>query len=447
LYFVVNADEAPNATTLSCSLVPIRYDDEAATADPGSGDFNPPPRKTDSSASSFETYKRLRLLMAVLLEPDSIAYIANNETFCNKLFECLRTGLGHPYKQLREETARSLYLMLRADSCCKDSKGLGTVAPKLVQWLGDEAERLMPKLREGQFAVSDDRPLHVIESSGLCYTLAHTSLARLTAHLLGKTVPRCLPFLLAASVHSDFELRALATQALSLCCSASLPSPVILAAQPESCTTIFKVMADVLRQESAKLPYKEREKVLQMGARQLLLANYFFMNCKHEFVNSNNATTFKELRVLVEDAMGDVKLEVRHAARSALCGIMAMDSDPTVLAHLKKFKQKAGPVPKRGAAPAESSGMIGGVMGLSAALLVSMDAGVAPWVGSAIETIAPYGRANLPEDVRKEVQKTVQAFLKLHQSSQQSWKECQEMLSRNQFELLQEYKGGHSYFS
>eukprot|EP00746_Dinoflagellata_sp_MGD_P138758 gnl/MRDRNA2_/MRDRNA2_72342_c0_seq1.p1 gnl/MRDRNA2_/MRDRNA2_72342_c0~~gnl/MRDRNA2_/MRDRNA2_72342_c0_seq1.p1 ORF type:complete len:1641 (+),score=312.54 gnl/MRDRNA2_/MRDRNA2_72342_c0_seq1:447-4925(+) len=447
LNFVINADEAPKTTSLSSSLAPIRYDDEAAKAN-DTGEFSPPPRtKTDSSASSFETYKRLRLLMAVLLEPTSIMYIANNDAFCSKLFESLRTGLGHPYKQLREETARSLYLILRAASSCKASTGLGSVAPQIVQWLGDEAQRLMPQLREQLSTASDDRPKHVLESSGLCYTLAHTALARLTSHLLGKTVPRCMPFLCAAAVHSDFELKALATQALSLCSSASLPSPVIMAAQPEFCTTVFKVMADVLRQESAKLPYKEREKALQMGARQLLLANYFFMNGKHESVSSNNVAMFKELRVLVEDAMSDGKVEVRHAARSAFCGIMAMDSDATVVSHLKRFKQKAGPVPKRGGTTPEASGMIGGVMGLSAALLVSMDAGVAPWVGSAIETIAPYGRANLPEDVRKEVQKSVQAFLKLHQSSQQSWKECQEMLSRNQFELLQEYKGGHSYFS
>merc|ERR1719235_2398550 len=127
---------------------------------------------------------------------------------------------------------------------------------------------------------------------------------------------------------------------------------------------------------------------------------------------------------------------------------MGMDSEPALRAQLKRFKAKAGPVPKRGqgAAP-ENEGLIAGVTGLSCALLVAMDCGAAPWMGQAIESIAPYGRSGMAEAAKKEVQGTLQAFLKLHQSSQQAWRECQEMLTPAQFDLLNEYKGGHSYFS
>jgi len=49
--------------------------------------------------------------------------------------------------------------------------------------------------------------------------------------------------------------------------------------------------------------------------------------------------------------------------------------------------------------------------------------------------------------VRKEVQGAIQAFLKVQQSSQRAWKECQEKLTPAQLDLLNDSKGKLSYFS
>ena len=57
------------------------------------------------------------------------------------------------------------------------------------------------------------------------------------------------------------------------------------------------------------------------------------------------------------------------------------------------------------------------------------------------------GRPGIQELARKEVQSAIQAFLKLQQSSQTSWTECQQKLTPTQLDLLNDNKGKLSYFS
>jgi len=441
--FATCSEETPKVDVLSCSLAPIRFDDDATTGAAGgeAASFTPLAR----GGSSFDAYKRLRILMAILLEPAAVAWIEAEQAFCDHLFDSLRSGLGHPYKQLREEAARSLFILLRAAGN-RSSAGLGGVAKRIESWLCEEAVRLLAKLREdnsAQRGKDGQRPRHVIESSGLCYVFIHTSLARVTSHVISRA-SECFELLLAAAAHDDFELRILAGQALAHCCAQHPASIIVQVDRPWCNVASVQTIVKLLDGSSAcALSEKEREKALVMAARPLLLANMFVLNTQ---VNSGekefSGRSAGELRVQIERALGDSHNDVRNAAKSTLASIMSLDSEQSILSHLKRFKAM---VSKEG--KPESDGMIAGIMGLSCVLLVAMDRGASPWMGQAIEAIAPYGRSRMPEVVRKEVQSTLQAFLKLQQSTQQSWQECRDLLTAKQFDMLNEYKGNQTYFS
>ena len=94
--FVLCGDRELECNSLSCTLPPIKFDYES------SADASDSPKE----GSSFDSFKRLRLLMSLLIEPSAIKTMAASEEFCKKLVETLELGLGHPYKQLREEVAR-----------------------------------------------------------------------------------------------------------------------------------------------------------------------------------------------------------------------------------------------------------------------------------------------------------------------------------------------------
>merc|ERR1711974_468480 len=113
-----------------------------------------------------------------------------------------------------------------------------------------------------------------------------------------------------------------------------------------------------------------------------------------------------------------------------------------VLAHLHRCR-RASSTPLQ----ASSGSGLAGVVGLSCALCVAVDTNAPRWVGQAVQSIAPFGRLGMADIVRKEVQNTIQMFLKLQQVSQQSWKDFQDKLSPAQLDLLNEYKGELTYFS
>ena len=94
--FVLCGDGELECNTLSCTLPPIKFDYESS----------PDASDSPKEGSSFDSFKRLRLLMSLLIEPAAIKTMAASEEFCKKLVETLELGLGHPYKQLREEVAR-----------------------------------------------------------------------------------------------------------------------------------------------------------------------------------------------------------------------------------------------------------------------------------------------------------------------------------------------------
>jgi hypothetical protein len=435
--FVLGGDAELKFDSLSCAMPPIHFDYNSSetASDNGKG-------------SSFDIYKRLRLLMSLLVEPSATKFIGTDQAFCKKLVELLQGGLGHPYKQLREEIARAIYFLLR--SAGHGDSGLRAVAAELEDWLCAEAQRLLLLLQKDNAAhvkESDDaaRPRHVIESSGLCYTLLHAALARMTSTYFSKAGPSCFTFLLAASAHGDFELRVLAAHALSLCCAAH---PIGPDAEQKPCWQAM-LMTNALTQAvctSDALTHKELEKAYSSAFKPIIMANFFLLSA-----HDGTQGTLAKLREASEQALGHSKPEVRTAARGAVTSFLALEPEADITKLLSRFKKLAGPARKATSSEvivldSESSLSIG-VGGLTCALLAAADVGVPRWTGKAVQAIVPYGRQGLPEGVRKEVQGAIQAFLKLQQSNQRNWKEFQEKMTPSQLELLDDGKGKLSYFS
>lgn len=444
LNFAAGAGGAQSSCeALECTMEPIRYEGGETS---GGAESSSAPKE----GSSFDAFKRLRLLMALLVEPAATKHLGEDATVCLQFVEVLRPGLGHPYKQLREEVARALFLLLRAAGN-HGSAGLVSMAENVELWIGGEAERLLPILRSDNSAQMAEkegsRSSHVVESSGLCYVLLHAALSRLTVHLLPRAVPRCLEFLLAAAVHADFELRVLAHHALALCCSAHPQTPAMLSSRPWatlSCGVSLRSLLDPT--EGSTLPGKEREKALGIAIRPVIMASFFILSCGSD---EPNGGLLRGLHQLAEASLGCPQLEERVAAKSVVASFLNLATETQLHTQLRKYKTAAGPVPKQKpqAGTPIPEGTTGGVLGLSCALLAAADCGVPPWTGKVVETLAPYGRQVMGEALVKEVQGTIQAFLKLMQANQQSWKECQRKLTPSQLDLLSASKGKLSYFS
>jgi hypothetical protein len=451
--FVLNIEACPADEALTCAMSPIRYEGDDlkdCVIVESSEVYSPPSRADTHEGSSFEVYKRLRLLMALLVEPSAMRWISLNEAFCNGILEALRPGIGHPYKQLREETARAIYLILRAARAGGPDTCLGKAARQTEAWLGDEAQRLLLRLRADNAAAkkgqeAESRPAHVLESSGLCYVLLHTGLARMSATLLAQAVPRSIEFLLAATAHDDFELRGLASLSLQICCSAHATGPEATAdirwCQLPHASAVSSLLTASIEQSA--LPEKELEKALSIAVRPALLGNLYILSCCDD-----SKALLTSLRSFSRTAMSHRKAEVRQAAKGVFTSILTLDAEADLLACVKELKEMAGPIPKPGQEPpASNNQVVMGVFGLSCALLAAADRGIPAWTGQVVQKIAPYSRKGMSETVTKEVQAALQGFLKLMQSGHHTWKQCQEKLTEKQLDLLDANKGQLSYFS
>merc|ERR1719443_2601068 len=303
--------------------------------------------------------------MSLLVEPAATELIGADSTFCSGLFEALRPGLGHPYKQLREEVGRCLFLIVRGLGG-RQGDGADSAAARIDAWLGEEAVRLVVALREDNAADRREREAsrsrHVLEATGVCLVLIHTALGRLAMECFGGATPRCFEFLLAASAHDDIELRALASHALLLCsCSPTAPPRGLLgstADRPQWLGRMSAVaeVARLLRNREAPLPHKELEKALGLAVRPLLLCNLFLLNADLGAPENGDAVVVaprageglgvklaEELRGLIEGSLGHSNYEVRQAARSTFAALVTIDAKDNWQAHLKKYVAMAGP--------------------------------------------------------------------------------------------------------
>lgn len=246
-------------------------------------------------------------------------------------------------------------------------------------------------------------------------------------------------------MHDDFELRVLASHALNLCCVAHSLTPRALADTPWRGLGPVRTVSRLLSGERL-LSEKEIENAISGAARPALLGNFFILSCGD--ATSDTRALLATLRSVTEAALAHSKPQVRSAAKNLFTSVLVLDADADLLACVKRMKGLAGPVPKNGQEPqACSKDVITGVVGLSCALFAAADRGVPAWTGRVVQNIAPYGRKRMSALVLKEVQATVQAFLKLMQSRNQAWKECQEKLTEAQLDLLDANKGKLSYFS
>ncbi|CAK9006905.1 unnamed protein product [Durusdinium trenchii] len=442
--FVLCGDGELECNTLSCTLPPIKFDYSSEAS--------------DQEGSSFDSFKRLRLLMSLLIEPSAITIMANNEEFCKKLVETLELGLGHPYKQLREEVARGLYFIVEAASHASQTletssaAGLVGVATSLERWFAEEARRLSGLLRADNAAhtntTAEDgaRPKHVVESSGLLYLLLHSSLTRMSQHHLRSSAHDWMQFIAAAAAHGDFELRAIAPHAMSLCCCAHPLTPSLEEPKLWSQLPMVRALQPLLREGAIE---KELEKAFSAGLKPAIVANFFLLLTGGE----ESSRLYQELRVAAERALGFPKPEIRSAARSSVASFLTLEAEAELVVKLKNLKTLAGPAmrkPNDVPPEAEAVAFCQAVSAMACMLLAAADCGVPRWSGQAIQAVAPYGKTGRPgiqELARKEVQSAIQAFLKLQQSSQTAWTECQQKLTPTQLDLLNDNKGKLSYFS
>ena len=269
------------------------------------------------------------------------------------------------------------------------------VATSLENWFATEARRLSGLLRADNAAHTNNtgedgaRQKHVVESSGLLYLLLHSSLNRMSSSHLRSSADDWMQFIAAAAAHGDFELRAIAPHAMSLCCCAHPLTPSLEEPKLWSKLPMVRALQPFLSEGAIE---KELEKAFSAGLKPAIVANFFIL-----FTGGGEPSgLYKELRLAAERALGLSKPEIRTAARSSVASFLTLEGEADLVGKLKNLKVLAGPARKREDAPEPSSeeavAFCRAVSGMACMLLAAADCGVPRWSGQAIQTVAPYGK-------------------------------------------------------
>jgi len=380
----------------------------------GVRDVNGPPHLVmaesgDGESSSHLHSTRLRLLQVLLVSlqrktgqiSDSLRQIV-----LSGLVPTAQRGIAHPYKQVRDESSKALVLSF---ALSVESE----VIRNALTWLKTRASELSIAMRD---APRDSE--ECTACGGLVYVFLHALLAR----RLRSMSFDCSELLLAAVSGNDPELRAIANVTL-VCLGRSHQrrlEPLALAQRVVDLSRPMEGDDANPAQRSRRL-----ESVIRLISTTALRQDFAFRL-------SGDEPGLTCRRKLIE-FLGDRRLEVRVASQTALAPLLSLDCVEACKRQVKTFATMA------------TNGYVDqAVHGLSAMLNASACLGVPVWLGSVIEALSKVGKH--PE-AKREVQKTVQAFMKQQQQSRDLWKRCQARLSETQMELLKVGQGNMSYYS
>lgn len=280
-----------------------------------------------------------------------------------------------------------------ASQALEASAGLKTVATSLEKWFATEARRLSGLLRADNAAHTNTtgedgaRQKHVVESSGLLYLLLHSSLNRMSSHHLRTFADDWMQFIAAAAAHGDFELRAIAPHAMSLCCCAHPLGPSPKEPKLWRELPMVRALQPLLAEGAIE---KELEKAFSAGLKPAIVANFFILLTG----GAEPTGLYREMRSAAERALGLSKPEIRTAARSSVASFLTLEAETELVLKLKNLKVLAGPVRRTDALQEaeEAVAFCRAVSGMACMLLAAADCGVPRWSGQAIQAVAPYGK-------------------------------------------------------
>jgi len=364
----------------------------------------------DGEASSHLHATRLRLLHVLLASlQKKTTSISNNVRLAvlQGIVPALKQGISHPYKQVHEESAKALVLALLS--------GLDSdLLRNLRTWLREQACQLAPAIRD---APKDSSVSTACE--GLVYVYIHGLLGR----RLRSVALESADLLLAAASADDHELRALASLALG--CLGQSPHRSVPA------LSLGQTMVACCRSlEGEDVNSASRSRRLE-AASALLGATAL----RHDFVMRmpDGGKASRLCRDALVNLLADKRVEVRIASQTALAPLLSLESTEACKKQARSFAT-LGP----------EDSVDKAVHGLGALLRAAGNLGVPPWLGAVIEALSKVGRRS---EAKKEVERTVQAFMKQQQQSRDLWKRCQSRLTESQMDLLKAGQGTMSYYS
>lgn len=366
----------------------------------------------DGEASSHAQTTRLRLLQVLLATLQRRRAAVSDDTrsvILQGLVPALKEGISHPYKQVHEESAKAMVLSLCVGLECE-------VLSDLRAWIAQGASTLGVAIRDAPKESSTSTACE-----GLVYVLLHGLLGRRMRSLALQS----LHFLLAAAAADDHELRALAGLALG-CLGQSPQRGLGTLALSEKLVAGCQTALEGEDSGSA-------QRVRRLEAAATLVGSSAL---RHDFIFrlSDGGKATKLCHDTLLAMLGDKRVEVRIASQAALAPLLGLETTATCKKMAKAFAAAGG----------SDEAADRAVHGLSAMLRVAGSLGVPDWLGDVIEALSKAGQR--PES-KKEVEKTVQAFMKQQQQSRDVWKRCQKRLTEEQMDLLKARQGTMSYYS
>ena len=285
------------------------------------------------------------------------------------------------------------HLMLLKHWAHPRPRGWFALVHRLERWFATEARRLSGLLRADNAAhvnnTAEDgaRPKHVVESSGLLYLLLHSSLNRMSSHHLQASADDWMQFIAAAAAHGDFELRAIAPHAMSLCCCAHPVAPTLEEPKLWSKLPMVRALQPLLCEGAIE---KELEKAFSAGLKPAIVANFFILLTGGD----GSSGLYREMSLAAKRALGLAKPEIRTAARSSVASFLTLEAEAELVVKLKNLKVLAGPATRKADAVEadEAVTFCRAVSAMACMLLAAADCGVPRWSGQAIQAVAPYGK-------------------------------------------------------
>eukprot|EP00929_Paragymnodinium_shiwhaense_P115969 TRINITY_DN8516_c0_g1_i1.p1 TRINITY_DN8516_c0_g1~~TRINITY_DN8516_c0_g1_i1.p1 ORF type:complete len:1818 (-),score=465.35 TRINITY_DN8516_c0_g1_i1:168-5621(-) len=358
----------------------------------------------EEEASSHAHVIKLRLLMVVChtLKRRRPKYSAElRHKVVDGIVEACKAGTAHPYMQVHQMSAKVLLETVLVDSQYEGAK-------KTKAWLVERAAALADPVRT---AAKDSTEINAC--TGLVYVFCHG----LQGRRLRTTSMRCLNLIVAASTCEDESLRQLSKYALR-CFGFSYHRDVAAAELAQTLVNTCNV-PDKVNDAARTIQLQEAAGMIAAGA----MIHYYRM------FGEPGAAGAKMSTAALMKLLGDQRTEVRTTARKCVMPLLSTLGPDEFKQQVMLFKTLDADM---------------AVQGLGAMLSVAGILGIPPWLGAVVEALNVVARK--PE-VKKDVERIVQDFMKQQQQSREMWKRCQTRLTEKQMELLKDRQGTMSYYS
>eukprot|EP00743_Colponemidia_sp_Colp-15_P005386 GILK01005788.1.p1 GENE.GILK01005788.1~~GILK01005788.1.p1 ORF type:complete len:1828 (-),score=234.09 GILK01005788.1:70-5553(-) len=409
----------------------------------------------NDAESSYNIARRLKLLQALLLE-----CLRGQKELLTSLLPELKRAMSHPYKQVREEVGRTLFIIYRCswnphdplvESTALLKDFIADTEASLKAYVASREDAASPSSAADAPAEGQPKQPHSalgchLEST--IYWSAHGCISGESFNVL-PYVLRFLAHFFKSQLDPDFELAVLSKHTVTQI--ATMPMHYDPTAEKmRGVSHAQGVVGERVRLHPSLLDEC-------LGTAGAAAASWHIRLSALNFIETTVAghrllLTSAEEDMIYERICGllaDVQPEVREAAVRVLSTLSMSTSEARMTALSQKFSDLVGVVQRRKQAadkqpnPQRDANLRTGILGLSA-LVLAFPYDVPQWMPALIEKLTRFSGSSHGTEIQNVVRKTLSEFRRTHQDS---WRLFKERFTDEQLEALNDSVVAPSYFA